>query len=120
MTDLNLVFDLKVINEDGYDALVLSDALIRVLKETARKFHGVSFFELEKLIKKISAEKEISELIIDPEEMPEGDLRDLKLAAIEWFFKDRRNGIDFNSISWQYAQIRKLEKSIAAKKELGA
>lgn len=117
--DLNITFDLKVIPEDGNDVLVLSDKLLSTLKTTAALYHGVSFFELEDIISKLAIEAGITELTVDIEEVPMGKLRKLTLAVIEWFFKDRRNGVDFNSISWQYAQLRRLEKAVAAKKEIG-
>lgn len=117
--DLNVTLDLKVIKEDEHDALVLSDKLKTTLKTTAAMYHGVSFFELEDIINKLVIEAGITELVVDLEEIPMGKLRKLTLAVVEWFFKDRRNGVDFNSISWQYAQLRRLEKQVAAKKEIG-
>ena len=117
--ELNITFDLKVIKEGENDVLVLSDKLKATLKTTAALYHGVSFFTLKDIISKLATEAGITELQVDIEEVPVGKLRKLTLAVIEWFFKDRRNGVDFNSISWQYAQLRRLEKAVVVKKEIG-
>jgi hypothetical protein len=117
--NLDIAFELKVISEDDHDVLVLSDELKATLKTTAALYHGISFFSIEDTIRELATEAGVTTLTVDPECIPMGKLRNLTLAVVEWFFKDRRNGVDFNSIAWQYAQLRRLEKSIAAKLEIG-